>query len=208
MAAGRRTAGHAPAASSALAGTAPQGERPIRQAPADRRAPEAAAAQARPPRRFPRRRPTLQRPRGSAQKTAGLKDRPRSDRRSRANTTTSGRSISPNELSNSATIWREKARSLSPAEKERALAEYAFVEGRLSFWLAYEYTPPTARGNLLSAAQFLFQGAMLSGIGEPGHLPKSMLDVAADVWANDNPPLRPRFRPIRRSKSRPRRRLA
>jgi hypothetical protein len=33
----------------------------------------------------------------------------------------------------------------------------------------------------------------LSGIAQPGHLPKSMLDVAADVWANDNPPLRPRF---------------
>ena len=80
-----------------------------------------------------------------------------------------------------------------PAEKEQALAEYSFLEGRLSFWLAYEYTPPTARGNLISAAQFLFQGANLSGIVQPGHLPKSMLDVAADVWANDNPPLRPRF---------------
>ena len=89
-------------------------------------------------------------------------------------------------------LAREGAK-LSSAEKERTLAEYAFLEGRLSFWLAYEYTPPTARGNLLSAAQFLFQGAIISGIGEPGHLPKSMLDVAADVWANDNPPLRPRF---------------
>jgi hypothetical protein len=89
-------------------------------------------------------------------------------------------------------LAREGAK-LSSAEKERALAEYAFLEGRLSFWLAYEYTPPTARGNLLSAAQFLFQGANLSGIVQPGHLPKSMLDVAADVWANDNPPLRPRF---------------
>jgi len=83
--------------------------------------------------------------------------------------------------------------NLPPDEKERALAEYSFLEDRLSFWLAYEYTPPTARGNLLSAAQFLFQGANLSGIVRPGHLPKSMLDVAADVWANDNPPLRPRF---------------
>jgi hypothetical protein len=89
-------------------------------------------------------------------------------------------------------LAREGA-NLPPAEKERALAEYSFLEDRLSFWLAYEYTPPTARGNLLSAAQLLFQGAILSGIGEPGHLPKSMLDVAADVWAYDNPPLRPRF---------------
>ena len=89
-------------------------------------------------------------------------------------------------------LAREGA-NLPPAEKERALAQYAFLEDRLSFWLAYEYTPPTARGNLLSAAQFLFQGANLSGIVQPGHLPKSMLDVAADIWANDNPPLRPRF---------------
>jgi len=89
-------------------------------------------------------------------------------------------------------LAREGA-NLPPAEKDRAVAQYAFLEGRLSFWLAYEYTPPTARGNLLSAAQLLFQGVNLSGIARPGHLPKSMLDVAADVWANDNPPLRPRF---------------
>ncbi len=88
-------------------------------------------------------------------------------------------------------LAREGA-NLPPAEKNRAVAQYAFLEGRLSFWLGYEYTPPTARGNLLSAAQFLFQGVNLSGIAKPGHLPKSMLDVAADVWANDNPPLRPR----------------
>jgi hypothetical protein len=89
-------------------------------------------------------------------------------------------------------LAREGA-TLPRAEKDRAVAQYAFLEDRLSFWLAYEYTPPTARGNLLSAAQFLFQGVNLSGIAQPGHLPKSMLDVAADVWANDNPPLRPRF---------------
>jgi hypothetical protein len=83
--------------------------------------------------------------------------------------------------------------NLPPAEKDQTRAEYAFLEDRISFWLAYEYTPPTAQGNLLSAAQALFQGAMLSGIAQPGHLPKSMLNVAADVWANDSPPLRPRF---------------
>lgn len=83
--------------------------------------------------------------------------------------------------------------NFAPADRDRAAAEYAFLEDRLSFWLAYEYTPPTARGNLLSAAQALFQGAMSSGVGQPGHLPKSMLDVAADAWANANPPLAPRF---------------
>jgi hypothetical protein len=86
-----------------------------------------------------------------------------------------------------------ESQNLSSPEKDRALAEYAFLQDRLSFWLAYEYTPPTAHGNLLSAAQSLFQGAILSGIVQPGHLPKSMLDVAANVWALDSPPLRPRF---------------
>jgi hypothetical protein len=83
--------------------------------------------------------------------------------------------------------------NFAPTERDRAIAEYTFLEDRLSFWLAYEYTPPTAKGNLLSAAQALFQGAILSGIGQPGHLPKSMLDAATDIWANANPPLTPRF---------------
>jgi hypothetical protein len=83
--------------------------------------------------------------------------------------------------------------SLSSAEKERALAEYAFLQDRLSFWLAYEYTPPSAEGNLHSAALVLFQGANNAGIVDPGHLPKSMLDVAGEVWAIDNLPPRVRF---------------
>jgi hypothetical protein len=80
--------------------------------------------------------------------------------------------------------------TLPPDEKDPTLAEYAFLEDRLSFWLAYEYTPPTAQGNLLAAAGSLFQGALLSGIVEAAHLPTSMLDVAADVSANRDPPLR------------------
>jgi hypothetical protein len=42
--------------------------------------------------------------------------------------------------------------SLSPAEMAHALAEYSFLQNRLSFWLNYDYKPPTAQGNLLSAA--------------------------------------------------------
>lgn len=82
--------------------------------------------------------------------------------------------------------------ALAPADKARALAEYAFLEDRLSFWLAYEYTPPTAHDNLRSAAMFLFQGANNAGIVEPGHLPKSMLDVAGDATFTDGMP--PRLR--------------
>jgi hypothetical protein len=79
-------------------------------------------------------------------------------------------------------------RNLSPAEKERALAEYTFLQGRLTFWLGYEYTPPMAHGNLLSAALSLYQDAVNGRIVKPGHLPRSMLDVAAGVWALDNLP--------------------
>jgi hypothetical protein len=93
--------------------------------------------------------------------------------------------------------------SLSSADKERALAEYAFLEDRLSFWLAYEYTPPSAQGNLHSAALVLFQGANNAGIVDPGHLPKSMLDVAGEVWAIDNLPPRVRFSAAPKVESRP-----
>jgi len=84
--------------------------------------------------------------------------------------------------------------NLSPAERERALAEYAFLQDRLSFWLAYEYKPPTAQLNLVSAALALYQGAVISGIVRPGDLPKSMLDVAGTAWAfgNASAPLRVR----------------
>jgi hypothetical protein len=104
-----------------------------------------------------------------------------------------GPSISPSRSFSSAIGWGGKGKDLSPADKERALAEYAFLQDRLSFWLAYEYTPPSAQGNLHSAALVLFQGANNAGIVDPGHLPKSMLDVAGEVWAIDNLPPRVRF---------------
>src|SRR5579862_1461123 len=43
-------------------------------------------------------------------------------------------------------------KDLSPEEKQRALDEYSFLQDRLSLWLGYEYKPPAAQGNLLSAA--------------------------------------------------------
>ena len=62
--------------------------------------------------------------------------------------------------------------NLSPAEMAHALAEYSFLQDRLSFWLAYDYKPPTAQGNLLSAALTLYQGAVIGGFVRPGHLPQ------------------------------------
>jgi hypothetical protein len=83
--------------------------------------------------------------------------------------------------------------NLSPAERDRALAEYSFLQNRLSFWLGYEYTPPTAHLNLISAALTLYQGATNGGLIRPGDMPQSMVDVAGAAWAFDNvPPRGPR----------------
>jgi hypothetical protein len=87
-----------------------------------------------------------------------------------------------------------QGKNLSPAEKEHALAEYSFLQDRLSFWLAYDYKPPKAQANLLSAALTLYQGAINGGVVEVGHLPQSMLDVAsASGWTSGSAP--PRIRP-------------
>ncbi len=80
--------------------------------------------------------------------------------------------------------------NLSPAEKERALAEYAFLQNRLSFWLSYDYKPAIAQANLLSAALALYQGANIGGIVHAGNFPRSMLDVGVASMAFDNPPPR------------------
>ena len=89
--------------------------------------------------------------------------------------------------------WLERnGHNLSPAQREDALAEYSFLQGRLSFWLAYEYKPPTAHGPLLSAALKLYQGAINGKIVRVGHLPESMVDVLGVAAAfTDGPPRRP-----------------
>jgi hypothetical protein len=81
--------------------------------------------------------------------------------------------------------------SLTPAEMAHALAEYSFLQNRLSFWLNYDYKPPTAQGNLLSAALTLYQGAVSGGFVRPGHLPESMLAVAGTASLfSEGPPRR------------------
>jgi hypothetical protein len=87
-----------------------------------------------------------------------------------------------------------QGQNFSPAEMEHALAEYSFLQDRLSFWLAYDYKPPQAQANLLSAAFTLYQGAINGRIVEVGHLPQSMLDVAGESgWTSGSAP--PRIRP-------------
>lgn len=87
--------------------------------------------------------------------------------------------------------------NLSPDEKARALAEYSFLQDRLSFWLNYDYKPVTAQGNLLSAALTLYQGAVNGRIARVGHLPESMLAAAgAALLSSGSSPERPYKKPI------------
>jgi CDI immunity protein len=62
-------------------------------------------------------------------------------------------------------------RDLSPAERERALAEHSFLQDCLSFWLNAEDKSAREQGDLLSAAMKLCQGATNSGLVPVGHLP-------------------------------------
>ena len=84
-----------------------------------------------------------------------------------------------------------EGKNFSPAEMAHALAEYSFLQDRLSFWLGYDYKPPTAQGNLLSAALTLYQGAVIGGFVRPGHFPESMLTVAGTASLfSEGPPRR------------------
>lgn len=86
-----------------------------------------------------------------------------------------------------------QGKDLPPTEKAQARAEYAFLQDRLSFWLAYEYTPPEAVMNLRGAALALYRGAIFAGIARPGQIPYSMLAVAGELaFFNNAPP--PRLR--------------
>ncbi|QGM46232.1 hypothetical protein [Methylocystis heyeri] len=99
-----------------------------------------------------------------------------------------------------------EGRNLSPEAKERAAAEYAFLQDRLSFWLDYDYKPPAAHANLLSAALTLYQGAINGGIATAGEMPRSMVDVGGAAWAFDSFPqnIRPSTKPVGESAPEPR----
>jgi hypothetical protein len=90
--------------------------------------------------------------------------------------------------------WLEAhGRECSPAERERALAEYSFLQNRLSLWLNYQYKSVREHGYLLSAALTLYQGANNSGLVPFGPLPGSMLAVGGMIALLDTPsPRRPR----------------
>lgn len=92
-----------------------------------------------------------------------------------------------------------EGKNFSLDERERALAKYSFLQDRLSFWLGYDYKPPRAQENLISAAVTLYQGAINGGIVRVGELPRSMMDVAGAAWGFDNLPQSVRPQSIRPS---------
>jgi hypothetical protein len=51
-----------------------------------------------------------------------------------------------------------QGQNLSPSEREEAIAEYTFLQDRLTFWLGYDYKPEITQSYLHSAALTLFQG--------------------------------------------------
>ncbi len=79
--------------------------------------------------------------------------------------------------------WLEThGKSLSPAARSRALAEYDFVQGRLVFWQSYPHKSPAAGLWMISAADLLYQGAINGGIEHADHIPPSMAAVFGEAW--------------------------
>src|SRR5262249_17030939 len=85
--------------------------------------------------------------------------------------------------------WLEAhGRELSPADKQQALAEYAFLQNSISSRLNQEYKSPRESGYLLSAGRQLFQGATNSGLVSVNDLPLSMLVLGGTVALLETPP--------------------
>lgn len=80
---------------------------------------------------------------------------------------------------------------LNPEQRRDARVQYDFLQDRLSFWLGYKYMPPRAHDNLLSAALFLYQGAVNGGLvpvgGPHGGLPESYVEAGVAAMAYDGP---------------------
>jgi hypothetical protein len=81
-------------------------------------------------------------------------------------------------------------KNMSPDEQKAAFTEYAFLQDRLSFWMSYDYKPPEAQANLISAALSLYQGAVngrIVSVGGPHtDIPQSMVVVAMGAMALDD----------------------
>jgi hypothetical protein len=83
-----------------------------------------------------------------------------------------------------------KGKNLDPEEWQNALSEYNFLQNRVTFWQAYPDKPLEAGANINSAAIFLFEGAVASGMFVPGSkhgdFPQSMVTAAVGAMALDD----------------------
>ncbi len=85
--------------------------------------------------------------------------------------------------------WIEaQAHANRPFDRVGAKAEYYFLQNRLEFWLGYPDKSPRSQLNLISSAQSLFQGAILSGLvreGDPDSFPRSWAAVVGMAMVLD-----------------------
>jgi hypothetical protein len=85
---------------------------------------------------------------------------------------------------------------LSPAQRADALAEYVFLQNRITFWLGYDYTPATAKSVLIATGDRLHRAAYNSRIIDFwGGLPRSMGPGLPGLMAYDG--AQPGYRPQR-----------
>jgi hypothetical protein len=94
-----------------------------------------------------------------------------------------------------------EGKKLSPSEKERARAEYSFLQDRLSFWLGYDRKPPKTQAQLYAAAEILYDGAVEGEIVWAGDLPRSLIDFDAGTDRDES--AEPPDRKERRSSGKP-----
>ena len=105
----------------------------------------------------------------------------RSNRRSRGNTMTSGRSILPRRSSSSAIGWANGRKTFAGRDGRMRSRNIHFSRIASHSGSTTTTSPQRRKGNLLSAALTLYQGAVIGEFVRPGHLPKSMLAVAAGM---------------------------
>jgi hypothetical protein len=96
--------------------------------------------------------------------------------------------------------WLEAhGRELTGEERERALAEYFFLEDRLRLRQSDENNSALEHGYLYSAILMLHRGGAASGLVPVGHFPPSILNVAGTIALLDDarsPGLRPATRSL------------
>jgi hypothetical protein len=84
--------------------------------------------------------------------------------------------------------WLEAhGRELTGEEREKALAEYFFLENRIQSRLSDENNSILEHGYLYSAALMLHRGGAGSGLVPVGHFPPSILDVAGTTALLETP---------------------